>query len=209
MCSIGASCKCDTGFPLASGITGTLGFTGAQCCRAPCPALPIHHVKICIRINENTSVKIQQGCAVANLPQPTCPVDYNWGLIENSWGRSCRLVEWNRKVPSATFIRLRLCGADNCSSCSEIAYTPCGVPIANQLLKFEVDDVDYTSVLQLIANSEFREAGCIHVWCRSDEGPCAAACTAASTGGINLLAMPIGTEIQFGPIGQPVLYNPV
>ena len=229
-----AACRCDTGYPLASGITGTLGFYGPQqCCRAPCTAFPIHHVKICIRINEHTSVKIQQGCGIkasAKLLKETygCPVDYNWGLIENSWGRSCRTVEWNRMVPSTSFIRLQLCPVDNCTSCADKAYTLCGNAIKNQLLKFEVDQVDYTAVLQSVATYYTSDGfygplgilGCIQVTCGNtytesefvkDKAPvwktdycCDNTINGSAYKGVDLADMRIGTTIQFGPLGQPI-----
>ena len=235
MCDSG-SCKCDVGYPLAGGITGTLGFTGPhQCCRAPCPAFPIHHVKICIRINEYTSVKIQQGCGIkkpsAKLLSETygCPVEYNWGLIENSWGRSCRTVEWNRQVPSTSFIRLQLCSVDLCSTCEDTAYTLCGNEIKNQLLKFEVDQVDYTNVLQTVAGYYTSESkfgplgvlGCVQVTCGKPYTKTVWSKDAIPTWevdyccdnrggktvpyvGVDLTNMRVGTKIQFGPLGQPV-----
>ena len=149
-------------------------------------------------------MRIQQGCAVGTNPL-ACEVDYNWGLIENSWGRTCRLVEWNRKVPSKTFVRLRLCAADSCSSCNEQALTLCGKPINNELVKFEVDGVDYVSVLQAIL-VDGGSLGCIKVGCGAHAST--ACCERSSTSFNDLADMRVGAEITFGPIGSPIIYVP-
>ena len=145
-------------------------------------------------------MKIQQGCQVGTNPLD-CEIDYNWGLIENSWGRTCRLVEWNRKVPSKSFIRLRLCSADSCSGCNETALTLCGSVIKNELLKFEVDGIDYVGILQDLLLNYDGVLGCIKV-------SCPGCCNSQQFPFTDLGNMPTGAEIVFGPIGAPLLYPP-
>ena len=135
---------------------GFSGAAGAACCVLPCPAYPIHTINICVLVNIETSVKIQQGCLkehheyysessdsdsdVDNKDQND--IGYSHGQTYDSWGRKCRVVNWSRKVPDDAFIRLRFYGVDGDEE-------PCEDYIGNnQLLKYEVDGVDVTHMLR-------------------------------------------------------------
>ena len=169
---------CDKGLctPTASnaGKGNALGFSGtagSKCCAQACPAYPIHTVNICVLLNLATEVRIQQGCITVaedaishdagHAPEQT-DIGYSSGQTYDSWGRSCRVVNWTRKVPDDAFIRLRFLPVDDapCSS-SEAS-------VANKILKFEVDGVDlrqsialYTGVTGGVSETSYFKAGCM------------------------------------------------
>lgn len=191
--------------PKGAGVANTLGFKGsvAACCKFPCPTFPIHHVKICVKVNENTCVKIQQGCWYGT---ECTDVDWTWGTTDDSWGRKCRVIEWNRKVPKNTFIRIRFCSCDNCSAgCGEGDYDQSlGASIHNALLKFEVDGLDYTSVIQGSLEPGTVQRGCITTSCFGF-GDCCTTEPEDDPRWTSVVDIPWGAQVTFGPIGQAFL----
>jgi hypothetical protein len=182
-------------------VAGSLGFIGTPaCCRAPCPAFPLHKVVICIALNDSTSVRIQQGCATVSPLldiEGDCNVDWSWGQTYTSDGRKCVTVNWNRTVTDGSFVRLRFCNDDPCETCVDADYNSCGQLVANQLLKFEVDGVNYVSQLKAIAAAGSAVEGCYAVRCISGlSGSC---CDPEVP--ISLNNIKAGVEVIFGPIG--------
>ena len=125
---------------------GFSGTAGSGCCVLPCPAYPIHTVTICILVNIETAVKIQQGCLKSGLESDDdseaeafknqSDIGYSHGQTYDSWGRKCRVINWTRQVPDDAFIRLRFIGLDGVES-------PCDDSTANNaILKFEIDGAD-------------------------------------------------------------------
>ena len=201
-CTGSGPCNCSAGCPLPAGVASSLGFIGTPaCCRAPCPAFPLHKVVICISLNDNTLVKIQRGCAstssLVDLPSEDCNIDWSFGREFSSDGRKCQLVNFTETVTDGSFIRLRFCTADFCSPCGETDLTACGQRVQNQLVKFVVDGVNYKTQLQLIANAGGAAEGCYSVDCFST------ACCDPDVD-INLNDITAGTEIVFGPIGTSI-----
>lgn len=214
-CSGTNVCNCSgAACPRAAGVCNALGFgAGPACCKFPCPKFPIHHVKICIQVNQSTCVKIQQGCLLSQSGED-CSVDYEWGVVEDSWGRKCRVIEWNRQVPKDTFVRIRFCSCDACSTgCGRDTGGLLGAP-TNKLLKLEVDGIDYVGFVQGVRDIG-GVLGCVRAWCTGstvgadNEGVCCQY-DGAATPGINTVSwtsvedLPWGAEIVFGPIGQSV-----
>lgn len=202
-----------------AGVASTLGFSGGapSCCRAPCPNLPLHQVVVCLKINSATQVLIQQGCRPAcDVDGPDCDVilgpggiSYNYGITENSWGKKCRVVEFNQKVQTGRYLRFRLCSNDGCyaGTCDDIpvsAYS--GARINNALLQFKVDGLDFVPYYnQILAGGGFTQIGCSTIRCYGPTGGCCDDTTL--TGNVN--SLPIGTEIIFGPVGEAFFTNVV
>jgi hypothetical protein len=181
--------------PLAAGVGNALGFSNVPaCCSAPCPLMPMHKVTFCLQITERTCAKIQQGCSESS--DATCAVRYNWGLVEDTWGRPCRVIKFDRSVARGTFIRIRLCSCDACDSvlCSDATR-----PQTNKLISFLVDGIDYLPTIESARAADDHTLGCIYVGCQGGfniEGAC---CDEARDWTLNDL--PFGSEIVFGPIG--------
>lgn len=178
--------------PLSAGVGNALGFSNVRaCCSAPCPAMPLHKVSFCLQITQRTCATIQQGCSESS--DAPCSVRYNWGATEDSWGRSCRVINFDRSVPRGTFIRIRLCACNGCDSlCSDPT-----VLQTNKLISFLVDGVDYVPTIQGARDTESHTLGCIYVGCQGGsviEGACC-------DGEWGVDDLPFGSEIVFGPIG--------
>lgn len=206
--------RCPPGYDTAN----SLGFVGApSCCKFPCPAFPLHKVNICFRVVCGTCVQINQGCLVTETPGTNsdisdCTIDWTWGTVESSWGRKCRVINWNRTVPSNSFIRIRICPCNPCS-------TGCGISgdsdlsggvASNGLVKFQVDGQDYVNFLQGVRDAG-GQLGCNRAWCTSFNTSLTAPADCCTSGdGViswtNITRdLPWGTEIVFGPIGGPII----
>lgn len=201
-CSASGPCNCSAGCPVPLGVASTgLGFVNVKaCCRVPCPAFPLHKVVICIALNDNTSVKIQQGCGTSSHlveEQDDCTIDWSWGQTYTSDGRKCQVVNWTRTVTDGSFIRIKFCRADDCEDCT-VDYNSCGRKIVNALLKFQVDGVDTVAALQEVA----KHNGGIGLGCYSVQ--CRGACCDTDPGYVVLSDILAGTEIVYGPIGTSV-----
>lgn len=196
-CTSSSVCGCArSACPLPAGVGNALGFANAApCCSAPCPSFPLHKVTICLKLNDRTCAKIQQGCLESPVSESTCTVKYGWGQIMSSDGKSCRVVKFDRWVPRNSFVRIRLCACDACDSvlCSETDSTN-----TNQLLSFLVDGADFTSLLALARAQESGSIGCVYVGCQGRTVIPSSCCDSEWT----LDDMPFGSEIEFGPIGQ-------
>jgi hypothetical protein len=185
--------------PLPAGVGNSLGFSGVgACCAAPCPLFPLHKVHICLQINRATCARIQQGCLENDQLQQGCIVKYGWGQLEDTWGRECRTIVFDRAVPRNSFIRIRLCSCDGCDA-------SCGVDSSlqyNQLKSFQVDGVEYAPLLDLVRGVEpDGSLGCLQVNCYGDSS-CCDEDVFRTTG--SLAEMPVGSQIVFGPIGQTI-----
>lgn len=205
---VGQSC------PKPAGVANSLGFANVpSCCKFACPKFPFHRVQLCIKINRQTAVKIEQGCLVGEPSGTTCPVKYASVLTQDSWGRECRIVSWDRQVPTDTFIRITLCPADDCTvGCGVAADALAGV-CTNALLKVLIDGVDYLSFIQnTVRGSETPGIwNCWRAWCAIQGAvlppgtPVTDCC--ATTGTINwetVDALPWGAQFVLGPIGAVV-----
>ena len=195
-------------------VPSALGFKSAKCCAAPCPNFPMNHVVICLRVNSNSQISIQQGCFLGSTlatgdTDPVCSVDYRSGVTEDSWGRKCRVVTWDRFVPSDTFVRIRVCGVnDGCQGAcgSDADYTTLGTNIHNALLQYSINGVSLMSQLQatLIGGGV---NGCILVGCKNATVGATDCCqTAGVSVFTSLTNIPWDSQIQVGPIGQ-LLFN--
>jgi hypothetical protein len=156
-----APCGTSCCVPVPQGVTNMLGFAGGHpCCKYDCIQFPPLRVQICLTINSQTQVTIQQGCATAcpTAPsQPGCDLVFSAGATEDSWGRRCRQITWVRYVSSGTYIRIRLCAAQGCTDvCTTAgnggAYTDaCAAP--NSLQQLSINGRDYSGVIQDTAAS--------------------------------------------------------
>ena len=157
MSCVSSLAPCATGccVPVPQGVTNMLGFAGGHpCCKYDCIQFPPLRVQICLTINSQTQVTIQQGCASACLTAPEipgCNIVFSAGATEDSWGRRCRQITWVRYVASGTYIRIRLCAAQGCTDvCTSVApgaYTDaCAAP--NSLQQLSINGRDYSSVIQ-------------------------------------------------------------
>ena len=138
-------------------VPGALGFLSAQCTQCPCPLLTLADVRICFLVNNVSQVVIQQGCEVANVAgisfdTPSHPkIAYQSGVTEDSWGRSCRTVVWQRFVQADRYIRIRVCPSSDCATCGDEEYTVSGGIIQNQLQTFTVNGTSVIPGLTLLA----------------------------------------------------------
>jgi hypothetical protein len=196
-------------------VTSSLGFKSAKCAAKPCPCLPLQHVVLCFRVNNNSQILVQQGCLLSTVnttvePTTVCNVDWSAGPTYNSEGKKCRIVTFDRMVPCSTFLRLRVCSAvAGCVGCADADVDASGAPITNALLSFQINGVDLTAQLQAILNNPTLYVNgwfnCIHV------GPIVAPVGSDTLGSecfpfVDLSDVPQGAEIQVGPIGQSILY---
>jgi hypothetical protein len=190
---------------IGSGATSvnSLGFKGvAGCCRLPCPSLPLQHVRVCVLVNKNSQVQIQQGCFLgysSETSDATCDVSYSNGIVEDSWGKKFRVVSFDRYVESGTFLQLSVCAlAGVCT-----AGTDCGLgplvdtkyPSANKLLKFEIDGIDIVNYLQGVLTDDEGSDKCVKV-----SGSCTSGQTVHPL--TSLQEIPWGSVITVGPIGE-------
>jgi hypothetical protein len=189
---------------------GSLGFRGTSCCVGACPAFPQQHVVICFEVNNSTTVNIEVSCTTAcgaNTTDPTSiayPVGWT-GISENSWGRSKRTVRFDQFVQSGSFIRITTCA--NVGSCSTGVNCGLGVvdtdpnpdtyPDAPKLLQFRINGQDIVTYLQAVRNSGDQD-GCVYVGCADRAATEGACCLRLES----LQAVPWGTEILVGPIGE-------
>lgn len=186
-----------------------LGFaSAASCCKLPCPAFPIHTVKICVLINSKTAVKIQQGCATEDSDDEECDASYSSGQTYDTWGRSCRVVSWSRQVPDDAFIRIRFVPSDEDEDCEDSSSHH---RTKNQLLKFEVDGADVRRIVEAVNRYPHGTYNCIKAACTLTEGP--SCCSVGSTGPyeVNWEIDDIvrGAEIVVGPMSDvPYSYPP-
>jgi hypothetical protein len=170
----------------------------------------MHHVVICIRVNSCSIVKIQQGCTVGEplitSEDAVCVVDYRSPVIEDSWGRKCRVITWDRQVPSNTFIRIRICSADpgctsGCGGDCDIVGN--GASIKNDLISYLVDGTNYVNALQALLLGS-GSLGCTYIGCIGAGPDC---CTDADGNQLfeSVHDIPWGSEIVVGPIGNLLL----
>jgi hypothetical protein len=180
----------------------SLGFKGTPCCRAPCPVFPLNHVRICFRVNSISTLRIQQGCLAktnyTTYSGTTCNVVYETGITEDSWGRRCRLVTFDRKVPTDSFIRLRVCALD--AGCSPV----CGesgdaLVSTNQLVNFEINGVKIIRNLRYVQENGGVQ-DCVKVGCTNPDPEGTDCCNTAGTWDLTQ-DVPFGAEIVVGPIG--------
>ena len=118
-----------------------------SCCRTPCPALPLRHHRICVAINSATKVVFAVGCPVPS-DETTC--EYNWTEIDtqNSWGKRCRVVVFDRKLQANQSVRIRFCSRNDCGDCADVVLGCTGSRVHNALLSYTVDGIDFTQYLQ-------------------------------------------------------------
>ena len=196
-----------------------LGFSGvgvAQCCTLPCPALPIHNVTICILLNCDTVVKIQQGCSKASDAYDSddsddCRAVYSCGQTYDSWGRKCRVVTWQRKVTDDAFVRLRFCGHHDCEAV-------CGDTTRhhgrgrNQLLKYEIDGADVKRIIAAVNKQQGGIYKCIQANCTVPSNDNTSCCYVDEQTGVpswDLSDIPHGAQIVVGPMNEvPFSYPP-
>ena len=209
-CGSGISCY-------KSGVVpGGLGFLSSRCTPCPCPDLPLADVRICFQVNSVSQVVIQQGCDTSSAVPPgvvlegtvTVPatIAYQPGITEDSWGKSCRTIIWQRAVQGSRFIRIRVCAASDCASCSDGAYTANGTPITNQLLKFTVNGSSILDGLTAMANA--LNVSSTHDQIVSTDGKSTISqviCATVEYQPITIGAygsIPVGTEIVVGPLND-------
>jgi hypothetical protein len=203
---------CSRALIASSNKVGSLGFRGTSCCVGACPAFPLQHVVICFEVNNSTTVNIEVSCPTGCVPSSTTnPSSINYpigwtGISENSWGRATRVVRFDQFVQSGSFIRITTCS--NVGSCSSGVNCGRGVPLvvgltttypdAPKLLQFRIDGQDIVTYLQTVADFGLdHQDACVFVGC-ADRG----AQTTCCTDPVSLQAVPWGTEILVGPIGE-------
>ena len=204
-----------------------MGAAGARaCCSTPCPGFPLHHVRICLQLNQYTSASIDVGCLVSGTcvvadqqAEGVARIDYKWPATYTSTGRRCRVIQFDQEVPNGSFVRLRLCSdafvcAAPCPDRSLASYIP------NSLLKFEVDGVDQTTSIQALAEAGgWSATSCARSWCIGATiseaiDPESTDCCQYTIGegpevtwnadGNAVTDLPVGTEIVVGRIGYDV-----
>lgn len=202
-CGSSGPCSCTPGCPKAAAVANSLGFTGVPaCCAAPCPAFPFIKVNICINLNQSTEVRIRQGCRRAPLTR-CADIGWEWGKTMDTGLANCGIVNWNRTVKNGTFLNVQFCNRDACAPCGS-SISSCGRRLLNQLVRFQVDGVEYRWLLEaILANppdSDALEAEglCYYVRCTGAATGCCSDATFTSLGNI-----PAGAEIVFGPLGVP------
>ena len=199
-------------------VPGSLGFRSARCTACPCPLLPLVDVRICFTVNNVSQVVIQQGCPTPIIPAgvlldsgssaPT--VSYQSGITEDSWGKTCRNVVWQRSVQGDRYIRIRLCPAADCASCTDAApVNSAGQSIYNSLNVFTVNSQNLLPALTLLAQDwGTGSPAFIPAIAGYSYVDCAGACVASygtcglgpSTGFPTNVSF--GTEIVVGPLNE-------
>lgn len=201
--------------PPSVGVSNALGFSGAgvaKCCAMSCPALPLHNVTVCIRVNSCTTVKIQQGC-LRDASKGDCAAVYSWGQTYDSWGRKCRVATWQRKVPNDAFIRIRFCPKDSCETSCICDDNGDGLHNPNQLLKFDIDGQDARRVIEAVNAypGDLADAStggtysCMRAACIDPAGGATGDCCYVSpTGEVNWTVddIAVGAEIVVGPMND-------
>jgi hypothetical protein len=69
--------------------------------------MPTHNVTFHLVIHCGVRVRIQIGDARADASDATAAVRYNWGHVEDTWGRNLRTITFDRRVVRGDFIRLQ------------------------------------------------------------------------------------------------------
>jgi hypothetical protein len=185
-----------------AGVANTLGFSGVgipHCTRYPCPDQPLHRVRVCVQLNAGTKLVITRGCGQAT-DTDACGVKWDDGMAVTytTEGKALHTVNFDRQLPSASFLKLNLCAAASCPApdCFGVPIpaggTAATAPNTNKLIRFEVDGVQYGPLLHTIGLEDI-EAGCVSVICPA---------TCCSESPVDTFGMPIGTEITFGPLGS-------
>ena len=204
--------------PSNSGKGNALGFSGPNgsgCYKHPCPAYPIHTVNICVLVNLDTEVRIQQGCLGdhdhdEDDDHDQSDITYSSGQTYDSWGRKCRVVSWSRKVTDDAFIRMRFIGAEEDEPCDAVPLHG----VTNQLLKFEIDGLDLIPVVDrylalpygMSSNYSYLKAGCMG-GLSGGSGCCELDVAFVPTW--NKRDIPRGAEIVVGPISElPYVTSP-
>jgi hypothetical protein len=180
-------------------VASSLGFKDYKCCAAPCPNFPLHHVVICFKVNNCSLVKIQQGCgtgAVSTGFDTQCLVDYRSPIIEDSWGKKCRVIVWDRQVPTNTYIRIRVCNSSPGCETGDCDLSATGGVINNELLSYSIDGVSIKGQLQTVLSGS-GESNCVRVGCIDGTTACAFE---------TLNDVTWGSEIVVGPIGDSDLF---
>lgn len=226
------TCSASCCIPVPLSVSNSLGFTGGHpCCRTPCIEFPPHNVNICMTVNSQSAITIQTGCNVPSLdPEGSqCQIKFAPAPTQNSWGKTCRKIQFSRYVPTGTYIRIRICRSSE--GCGTDCTTPPDdneiVTAKNSLQRFVVDGRDFSNDI-LTVNSGIRglvpagavprscylKAACIGALSASPLDPaigtrcCQWYTDSSSIVHVNwnsLDDLPIGTEIVFGPIGQVFL----
>jgi hypothetical protein len=159
----------------------------------------MHHVVACFKVNNCSVVKIQQGCglgAITTDQETQCAVDYRSAITEDSWGKKCRVIVWDRQVPTNTFIRIRVCNSSPGCETGDCDLSAAGTIINNELVSFSIDGVSIKGQLQaVLTGGGF--SNCVHVGCIDPEVAC---------GFTTLANVPWGAEIVVGPIGTDPLF---
>jgi hypothetical protein len=171
----------------------SLGFKRSPACRKlPLPSVPLQHVRVCVKINNETQVSIQQGCLIG--PEAACNISYKAGVTEDSWGKKNRTVIWDHYVKDGSFLQLHFGQSvgvcTNPSSCGLGPLVDDTRTNSNQLLKFEVNDEDLTGYLEKVLQGSGKD-GCVSL-----SGSC------GETRFESLSTIPWNSIIQVGPIGE-------
>ncbi len=208
----------------------SLGFQKAKCCKIPCPNFPAVRVNICVQVNQTSKVIIQQGCKLPEeeVALQPCRVDWKTGYVATSWGDKFRRVTYSYWVPAETMIRIRVCpntetGCSDGGDCP-VPYDAEGQFIHNRILRFEINGVDYASMLNT-TSIEGGAEGCLFIGCQDyipgiasaePTYPLTTTCCHYATAPQNSDAVPIlkyqdahdflpwGAEIVVGPVGTPL-----
>ena len=193
-------------------VSGGLGFRSARCLPCLCPLLPLFQVRICFQVNSVTQVAIQQGTQsnavtsgalsfdVSSPPQ----VSYQPGITEDSWGKSCRNVVWDRSIQGDRFVRIRVCPASDCSTCADVPLSCSGAAIPNVLQVFSVNAQDL--VLPLTALAQDVQTAGVPATAGLSSITCNAGCTSVyplcglGAGSQFPSGIQFGTEIVVGPL---------
>jgi hypothetical protein len=192
------------------GTTNPLGAFGPQCCRGPCPSLELIPVEICVQVNSSTSVTFKEVCLVDST---TCTFSSaDWGITQDSWGRKCRTVSFQRSVPSNKYIQLSFCAFNPCVGCTWSAVdNPPNIPTQplNALTKIRIGGVDYLSALQALYSSELGAwplpiGVCGSIVPCAIGGPIGGCCagTYDDNDFTSLQNIPGGAVITLGPVGS-------
>lgn len=154
-CGSGACAVVNAGsccIPVPQSVANQLGFVGGHpCCTYPCVQFPPFSVTICLQVNSRTAATIEQGCNLATDGE-SCQLYFPAGVTQDSWGKRCRTISWQRQVPYGAYIRIRLCAVDGCQEqCTSDSYTQLDRP--NALIKFQVNGTSYLGLINSTATS--------------------------------------------------------
>ena len=199
----------------------SLGFLRSPAClpvSTGCPTFPLIDVRICIVVNSATMVTIQTGCPVT--PGDTtapCPVSWQNGVSEDSWGKESRVMNWTQSVPAGKFIRILFCAKGSCATLAAGCSTPidsAGTAVVNQIRSFTIDGEQITGLLDFTATQASGQVGCCEFACQQAGGSLTPSCCTYTQSSTEELYqpngrtnnVPIGALVIVGPLGSPSLF---